>query len=180
MVHFSMFGGHEGQLNPHRGIYVSIFGGTTLRRPPFAARLAELRLRPEAANNRAYFFFSLFGGAEVKWPTMATEYLALRESIRSGTLSLLEWDRIAAQHGETGALPTGSFALFGGFNADALPSEDEELDDLSLQRHAGLIPESVIERLMLGIGARGPQRLAAVRQALTLELQPPVAAAAPV
>jgi len=172
MVHVSIFGGHEGELAPGRAFYVSIFGGSTLRRPAFATRLMQIKRYADEALKTQYFFFSLFGGAEVKWPTLAEEYLALTEALRSGGLTLEDWDRHSDRMGLAAALQTGSFSLFGGSNTEKLPSEDEELDDLSRQRHAGAIGQDAAERLMLGIGQHNLQRLAAVRQAVAAALQP--------
>ena len=101
----------------------------------------------------------------VKWPTLASEYLALRDAVLGGALTLSDWDRLVARFGD-GGLRSGSFAVFGSVNTDDLPGEDEELDDLSLQRHTGGIPEGIIDRLMLAVGHGGPQRLSTVRQAV--------------
>lgn len=180
MIHFSVFGGHEGQLHPERGLYVAIFGGSTLLRPTLASRLVELRANPDVAGRiRGYFFFSLFGGITVKWPTLASEYLALRDAILGGALTLNDWDRLVARFGESGGLRAGSFALFGSVEMDQLPGEDAELDDLSMQRHLGALPDFVVDRLMLAVGHGGPQRLAAVRHAVAESLHAAAGRAAP-
>ena len=63
-------------------------------------------------------------------------------------------------------LRMGSISVFGGMDSDALPSEDEELDDISLQRHAGRIPDAAVQYLMLGVCQGGAHRLASVRDAV--------------
>ena len=59
-----------------------------------------------------------------------------------------------------------SFTLMGGFSECELPSEDEEVDSLALQRHLGHIPESAGQILQYGIGRRGAERFATLRRAL--------------
>jgi hypothetical protein len=167
MVHFSVFGGHEGQLDPNRGVYISVFGGATLRRPPFASQVIEWRRQPALAQSAwRYLFFNVFGGADLVWPTLAEEYVALREALRTGTLTLADWDELAARPEGNGPLRVSSLTVFGGFDGDALPREDRELDDLALQRHLGHIPDQAVDSLVLTIGQRGVQRLAAVRRAV--------------
>lgn len=167
MVHFSIFGGHDGRLGPGRGIYISFFGGATLTRPPLAAQLIEARAHAgDASMEWQYFFFSIFGGATIKWPTLAEEYLALCEALHTGVLRLDDWDRGASRTGHAGALRMGSFSVFGGVDTDALPCEDEELDDITLQRHAGRISDAAVQCLMLGVSQGGAHRLAAVRDAV--------------
>jgi hypothetical protein len=174
MAHFCMFGGNEGVLSADGSVYITVFGGSDLRRLPLARQIAERRLRGGAAAES--FFFTLFGGTSLIWPTLAEEYLALRDAVRSGTLSLTEWDQCVGRGDGHGPIQTHSLTLFGGFEADTLPGEDKELDDLTLQRHLGHIPEPAVQTLMLAIGQRGAQRLAAVRHAAAMALLPAPAA----
>jgi hypothetical protein len=104
----------------------------------------------------------------VRWPTLAQEYLALHEALRTRALTLAEWDRQLAQPTTSDTLQLHSFTLFGAFDGDGVPGEDEEVDDLSMQRHLGHIPDEAVEVLMRAIGQPGPQRLAAVRQAVVV------------
>lgn len=167
MVYFSVFGGHDGRLGPGRSIYISVFGGATLTRPPLAAQLIENRANAgDASMEWQYFFFSVFGGATITWPTLAEEYLALCEALHAGALRIEDWDRGSSRTGSVGALRMGSFSVFGGMDSDALPSEDEELDDITLQRHAGRISDVAVQYLMLGVSQGGAHRLAAVRDAV--------------
>jgi hypothetical protein len=173
MVHFSIFGGREGRLASRSCVYISVFGAASLRRPALAAQLAELKRRPTDEQVPRLYFFSIFGGASIRWPTLAEEYLALIEALRAGSLTLEEWGRSAVQADGEEPVRLSSFSIFGGISTDALPSEDQELDDLSVQRHAGQIPESAVQALMLAIGKTGAQRLIAVRQAALVALSPP-------
>ncbi len=171
MAHFCMFGSNDGQLVPGRDFYITIFGGSDLKRLPAASQIAELRQRPAYDRSSSqYAFCTLFGGTTLSWPTLAEEYLALRDALRAGTITLDDWDRSLARPGGPGPLRVLSFTLFGGFDGELLPREDKELDDLSLQRHLGQIPESAVQILMLAIGQTGVQRLAAVRQAVATTL----------
>ncbi len=167
MIHFAVFSGHSGQLTRGGAVYISIFGGATLARPPVAGTLARARREDaEAGSDSSYFFFVLFGSATVRWPTLAEEYVALLDALRSGVLSLEDWDRLVGASDCTGSLRLSSFSLFGGVEGDAVPTEDQELDEISLQQHAGAIPDAALQRLMIGIGQKGASRLASVRQAV--------------
>jgi len=171
MVHFCVFGGYEAELSPGRKVYVTVFGGADLKRPPLASLVA--RYRQEAARlllQRQCFFLTIFGGTSINWPTLAEEYVALMDGLRTSSLTLEEWDRGVVQVAGEGLPPTGSFTVFGSLNGDGVPPENKELDDLSLQRHMGQIPEAAVERLMLAIGQKGAPRLAAVRQAVAESL----------
>ena len=175
MPHLAMFGSHSGQLLPGRDIFFTVFGGSDLRRLPVATQLAHLRQRAgEERNGSHYIFLTLFGGTTILWPTLAEEYSALRDALRFGSVSLDDWDRLVARPGGAGPLRVNSLTLFGSFDGDLLPREDKELDDLTLQRHLGHIPEPAVQMLMLAIGQTGAQRLAAVRLAASL---PPAAPA---
>ena len=70
MPHFCMFGAYEGQFDPGQGIYVTIFGGSDLKRSPAASQLVEQqRLSAAGRNGPRHFFFTLFGGTTITWPT---------------------------------------------------------------------------------------------------------------
>jgi len=173
MVHFSVFGGHEGQLSAGGCVYITLFGGSELKRPPLAARLAALRRPSGLRDEPRYVFLSLFGSTTIRWPTLAEEFLALTDALRAGAFTLDDWERFTASPGEHRLLRAGSFTLFGSMQTDALPTEEEELDGLSLQRHAGTIADAAVERLMLAVGQGGAQRLASVRQAVAASLPRP-------
>jgi hypothetical protein len=172
MVQFSMFGGYEGVLDADGRTYITIFAGTELTRPPFASRVAALvrrgqhDLRPPRG-----FMLTIFGGAEIKWPTLAEEFLALRDALRTGTLTMEDWDRAITQTSDEGLFHPASFTLFGALSVDEAPEEDKELDGMALQRHQGEIPDDAVQELLLAIGQTGVQRLAAVRQAVAKTMQ---------
>jgi len=111
------------------------------------------------------FFLTIFGGVDIKSPTLAEEFLDLREMISGGALTLEDWDRAMASLGSAD-IPIASFTLFGGFDECELPSESEEIDSLAIQRHLGNISESAGRVLQLGIGQRDARRSATVRRAL--------------
>jgi hypothetical protein len=171
MAHFSMFGGNNGQLAPGRDFYITIFGGCDLKRPTAASHIVELRGQPAYARDRSQgIFCTLCGGTTLTYPTLAEEYLALRDALRSGTITLEDWDRSLARPGGVGPLRAMSLTLFGSFDGEVVPREEKELDDLSLQRHLGQIPEAAVQLLMLAVGQIGLQRLTAVRQAVVAGL----------
>jgi hypothetical protein len=171
MLHFCVFGGSDTELRTEGGVYVTIFGGATLRRPPLAHALTLHRGQSaEKTRIHQHYCLVLFGGITVSWPTVVQEYLSLRDALRSRTITLDEWDNFVAQSGVDGSLRVNSLTLFGGFDSNETPSEDDELDTISMHRHLGQISEDAAERLMLAIGQSGPHRLAIVRQAVQAEV----------
>ena len=56
--------------------------------------------------------------------------------------------------------------LFGGLDEGGLPSEEQEIDSLAVQRHLGNIPESASQVLQYGIGQGGSERTATLRRAI--------------
>jgi hypothetical protein len=170
MLHLSIFAGYEGPLDPGRSLHATLFAGSQVTRPPLARHLVTARRQVGIGTSFTHLFLTLFGGVEVLWPSLAEEYLALRDAVRASELTLAEWDRQAAQPDSQSALRMLSFTLFGSFTGNRLPSEDKELDDLTIQRHLGQIPEAAVQTLMLAIGQTGVARLAAVRQAVAQAL----------
>ncbi len=172
MARFCVFGSHQGLLPSEGGVYVTIFGGSELKRSPIAGQLADRQHQTPAKRNspRSAFFFTLFGNTTIIWPTLAEEYLALRDALRAGVLTLADWDRLIGRGGGDSSPDITSFSLFAGFESDKVPTEDKELDELSLQRHLGQIPDQAADVLMLAIGQTGPQRMASVRQAAATAL----------
>jgi hypothetical protein len=167
MVRFTIFSGHEGPLGPDGDVYVTVFASSQLERPPLATWAARTRGQPVTGRPPAHYtFFTLFAGVEVRWPTIAQEYLALREALRNGVLTLADWDGFVARHGQAGGLRMNAFTLFGGCCGDGVPSEDKELDDLALHRHLGHLTDAAIQTLLPAIGQKSVLRLAAVRQAV--------------
>jgi len=167
MVHFCIFGGHEGQLSGDKRVYITVFGGCELKQPTLAKRIMERR-RSQAVGlptSRNSFFITLFGGTSIKIPTLAEEFLDLRDALRSGLLTMEDWDSAMAQVG-TESLSLGSFTAFGGFGEE-LPSEEEEVEGLALNRHLGHISDSAGRTLEFGVGRSGSHRAAILRRALS-------------
>ncbi len=167
MFQVTIFGGHDGQLRYDKLLYITLFGGCELVRPTIARQLVMERQPPrgDQPKRRKPFFLTIFGGAEIKAPTLAEEFIDLREMIASGMLTASDWDRAMSNlaQADTGV---GSFTLFGGFDERAIPSEDDEIEGLALQRHLGNIPEPAGQILQYGIGQRGSERTATLRRAL--------------
>ncbi|MGB2984544.1 MAG: hypothetical protein WBE26_01565 [Phycisphaerae bacterium] len=167
MIHVTIFAGHDGRLQPSKRFYLTLFGGCDLVRPTIARELLTQR-QAEREHRRADhrpFFLTIFAGVDIKSPTLAEEFIDLREMINSGLLTMQDWERSIVQLGQSdGAI--ASFTIFGGFDECELPSENEEIDSLAIQRHLGNIPESAGQVLQYGIGQRGAQRTATIRQAI--------------
>ncbi len=171
MIHLCIFGGQGGQLSSGRKVYFTLFGACELLRPTTAKQIIEARQGgPSDAASMSHFFITLFGGTSLKLPTLAQEYLDLQDGLRAGLLTLDEWDRTIARVAGS-VRPLGSLTLFGGFDGDELPSEDDELDALALNRHLGQISDQAVDLMMPAVGQRGSTRPAIVRQALAATLQ---------
>lgn len=167
MPHFCVFGGSEVQLEPEPTHCLTLFGSLELRRPPLASLI---RSRSERNSNGPFggkhWIVTLFAGTEVSWPTLADEFLALKNAVASGVLTLAEWDRVMSSPSTLGPLGIRTLTLCGGLSADEIPTEEQEIDALSLQRHLGQISQRAGEILMLAVGQRGSTRLSAVRRAV--------------
>ncbi len=168
MIHFCMFGGHKGRINSGEMIYVTIFGGCELKQPTLAKRINEMRRRQSAGLpvRRRNFFINIFGGASITHPTLAEEYLDLQDALRAGAFTLDEWDVEVARLGSE-SVSSGSFSFCGGFDSDSLPSEKDEIEGLALNRHLGHITTDAGRTLEFGVGQRGAQRTAVLRQAVS-------------
>jgi hypothetical protein len=171
MIHLSIFGSHGGTLSAARRLYITAFGGCELRVATVAKQIVERRQQGHATpQGPGHIFVTLFGGTALKLPTLAQEYLDLQEQLRAGLLTLTDWDRAVGQLSGGNTWSAGSLTLFGSFSGEELPSEDEELDDLALNRQLGYIPDEALDLLMQGVGLRGSSRPAVVRQALASAL----------
>ena len=169
MFQWCMFGGYEGRWGPEAKIYFTMFGGCELRWPTIAKQMVDIRHSDKfGGSSPTHVFVTMFAGTEVTTPTLAQEYLDLRSALHSGQLTLDDWDRATIQI--AGLRRSGSFTLFGSFDGDSLPNEDDELEDLALNRHLGYLSNEVSELLMRAVGQRGPSRAAAVRQAVAVAL----------
>ena len=167
MVHFCIFGAHEGQLTATRKLYVTVFGSCILKRPTIARQIVDMRQRnSQSFSRKAQFFVTIFGGTELKSPTLAEEYVDLQDAVSAGLIKLEEWDVGIAQIAANDSYAIGSLTLFGGFGAAELPSEDEELDAMALGNYAGRVPTPAVNMLQLGVGQGGSNRSAIIRQAI--------------
>lgn len=167
MIHVTIFAGHDGQLQPDKRFYLTLFGGCDLVRPTVARQLLTRRHAESAGNPMEHrpFFLTIFGGVDIKMPTMAEEFLDLREMLNGGMLTMNDWERSMAQLART-SVSIASFTIFGGFGECELPSENEEVDSLAVQQHLGNIPESAGNVLQYGIGQKGSERVATLRRAV--------------
>ena len=76
-----------------------------------------------------------------------------------------DWDRALADLSQ-GDYGVASFTLFGGFDECKLPSEEEEVDSLAMQRHMGNSSENATQVLQHGIGQRDAERRTTIRRAV--------------
>ena len=189
MLKITIFGGHDGRLGFDNQVYVTVFGMCELEWPTLASRLLAQRLAERAESETAAipgrrygahvpekptaerpkpFFFTMFANTEIKSPTLAEEFVDLHEAIESGSLTIEEVDRALGTLSQ--AEPSiGSLTIFGGFEENKLPAEDEEVDTLAVQRHLGNVSERTSSVLQLGIGQRAGERRATILQALMTE-----------
>lgn len=191
MIQATIFAGHEGQLRYERKLFITLFAGTELVRPTFARQVLAMKAMSQNGLNvpppppspmaalhggpnplplprlplpRPYFF-TMFGATEIKSPTLAAEFIDLRELSRSGALSRDDWERAMALIASCDTT-VGAFTLFGGFDENVLPEEDEEIDSLAVQCHLGTIEDGARRVLQSGIGRRDPERRAIVQRAV--------------
>ncbi|MFH0982142.1 MAG: hypothetical protein V2A79_11445 [Planctomycetota bacterium] len=167
MLQWCMFGGYEGLLGPERKVYFTMFGGCELRRPTVARQLLAMRRMHTAVPDVGKrVVITIFGSTAIKCPTLAEEFIDLREAVRSKAVGIVQWDASMSDLDRWQNATMLSFTLFGSFEETALPSEDEEVEALALQRHLGNIDEPSGRVLELGIGQSGSQRRAVLHQAV--------------
>ena len=167
MMQVTIFSGHEGRLRFDKFLYLTLFGGSELVRPTVARQLLASRKNQGdgSAAGRTPFFLTIFGAASIKSPTLVEEFVELREMLAAGLLSMDDWDRAMGDiSGADGNV--ASFTLFGGFDECELPTMDEEVDSLAVQRHLGSISEGAGQMLQYAIGQKGSERRSAVRRAI--------------
>jgi hypothetical protein len=189
MIQVTIFSGREGPFRYDGTWYFTVFGGCELTKPTIAREIMIARQREQAAARArqaqdagdewgrvAYrtgstaaskpFFFTLFGATSIKYPTLAEELVDLQQLLRSGELTLEDWDRamFALTKLEQSC---SSFTLFGGFDEGELPDEDEEINSLAMQCHLGNISEPSREVLQAGIGLKDSDRRAVLHRAVT-------------
>lgn len=168
MVNFCMFAGSEGDLSAGKRLYVTVFGGCELRRPTLARQIIEWRRSGgtgAAFKPRTAYFLTLFGGVSITAPTLAEEFLDLQDAIRANLITLEDWDRAIGQLSSGDLVRTASITIFGAFEGASVPDENVELDKLAAMQHLSRIPPEAVQSLMLGVGQRGAQRHAVIREA---------------
>lgn len=169
MIQFCIMGGQEAVLQPESKIYITFMGGCELRRETLARRILSQRQRQRDGRPvPRQFFLTIMGGTDIQSPTLAEEFIDLQQLLRSGQLSMEDWDRAMAELGRLD-VSIGSFTLMGGFSECELPSENQEIDSLALQRHMGNITRQASDVLQHGIGKRDSERHATLRRALLVE-----------
>ena len=172
MIHFCILSGHEGLLGSEKKIYVTLAGATELQCPTIARQLMTRRARERngtVGSRVQQLFLTIMGATEIKAPTLAEEFVDYVDLARSGDLSLGDLDSVWAEVGRADVIPA-SFTLMGGFSDCELPSENDEVEGLALQRHIGNIPDDAGNALQFGIGKRGAERRASLRRAVACVL----------
>jgi len=167
MIQFCILGGYDGRIRPEPKIYVTFMGGCDLKRETVARQILTQRLHEREGKPRPprQFFLTIMGGVDITCPTLAEEFIDLREMIKSGALSMADWDRVMADLGRSD-VSISSFTLMGGFSANELPTEEQEIESLAVQRHLGTISDSAGQVLQFGVGREGAERRATLRQAI--------------
>lgn len=170
MIQFCIMGGYEGLIQPERKVYFTLMGGADLRRPTVARQILARRQMDSTglAKPPSQFFITIMGAVDIHSPTLAEEFIDLREMIQSGSLSLSDWDQ-AMSNISRSDVSVASFTLMGGFSENTLPSEDEEIESLAVQRHLGNISDRATEVLQFGIGQKNSERRATLRRAVMAE-----------
>ncbi len=172
MIQVCIMGAQEGRMRPEKKIYVTLMGACELVRPTLARQILAQRSRSSKGENRPHtqFFLTLMGATVIKVPTLAEEFIDLREMIASGSLTPEDWSRSIADLGSS-AISVASFTLMAGFSEDEVPTENEEVDSLAVQRHLGNISDSAGEILQYGIGQRNAERWATLGRAVRVDAQ---------
>lgn len=169
MIQFCIMGGQEAVIQPETKIYFTLMGGCDLRRETLARRLlAQRQRKKEGRSIPRQFFITIMGATEVTCPTLADEFIDLQQLLRSGQLTLDDWDRAIGELSQLD-VSIGSFTLMGGFSECEIPSESQEIESLALQRHMGNITREASDVLQHGIGKRNGERHATLRRALLAE-----------
>ena len=155
MIHVCIFSSHEGDLRAVavKKLYLTIFGACTLHCLTLARQILAYR-REKAGNEPGRSrpsFLTVFGGVDIVVPTLAEEFIDLREVLDGGALTMTEWERALADL-DRFDVSYSSLTLFGGFTECKLPSENEEVEGLARHRHLGNISANAGGVLQLGIG----------------------------
>lgn len=166
MIQVCIMSGHDGYLASDKKFYLTLMGGCDLICPTLARQIVAKRERERNGSSHApkQFFLTIMGATEITAPTLAQEFMDLRDLLQSGSITMADWDRHSGDVGRAD-VSVGSLSLMGGFSDSELPTEDDEINALALQRHLGHISEAEGVALQYGIGRRGAERRASVRRA---------------
>ena len=165
MLQVCVFGSYDGRLRANKRVFLTLFGGCVLRRSTIARQLLASRAPAQPQAGQRHSAITLFGSTAIKAPTLAEEFIDMQEAIRSGALTLDAWDRCTADAAADQEGTLFSLTLFGSFEEAQLPTEDEEVEGLALQRHLGNMSDSAMQVLQLGVGQDDSHRRAVLRQA---------------
>lgn len=167
MIQFCIMSGYEGLIRQEPKIYVTFMGGCDLKRETVARQILTQRLHEREGKKHPprQFFLTVMGGVDITCPTLAEEFIDLREMINSGAISMDDWDRAMTDLGRSD-VSISSFTLMGGFSGNELPTENQEIESLAVQRHLGTISDSAGQVLQFGVGRPDAERRATLRQAI--------------
>ncbi len=187
MFHFTIFGGSEVTINGGGQLILTLCGGTDIRRPTLAKQImqekhrlmTEQTVRPQGdepsdvqgmlhffdrralgshrPRRRSTFVLTICGGVEIKPPSIAEEFMEMRELVASGLITEEEWDQLIGRLYQFGELEVSSFTLMGGMEEVSL-SEAEELRKIQGANELGLISEDEQTALRSVVG-RDPRHI---------------------
>jgi len=187
MFHFTIFGGSEVTLQGGGQVVFTMFGGTDIRKPTLAKRLMQEKERlqgaqgaqvnhpggvnrmrhlfgrepaetPAARPHRGSFVLTIFGAVELKPPSVAEEFMDMRELVSSGMLDAREWDELVGRLYQMGDLDSiSSFTIFGGMGEEPLKQE-EEVKKIRSASELGLISENE-EKALRSVVGRDPEQV---------------------
>ena len=188
MFHFTIFGGSEVTLTGGSQFIFTLFGGTDVRRSTLAKRLVQEKHqlqanrppadysrdgvdkvlnfmkgdpaygRPDGHEHRKCFLLTIFGGVEIHPPSIAEEFMDMRELVSSGLINADEWDQLVGRLYQMDDLDSvSSLTLFGGMGEVAIPQE-EEIKKIHSAVGLGLIDEDE-ERALRSVVGRDPQQV---------------------
>jgi hypothetical protein len=177
MFHFTMFGGADVKMDGTPKVIITIFGGTDVHRQTLAKRIMREKhlsaaeranaphpnpnpfaYRPQRRQRNGCFMLTLFGGVDLKPPSIAEEFMDMREVIASGMVSSAEWDELVARIYELGDQEGhASLTMFGAMEESAL-SEQDEVKKIKSARDLGIISDDE-ELALRGVVGRDPQQI---------------------
>ncbi|GJM23989.1 MAG: hypothetical protein DHS20C16_04040 [Phycisphaerae bacterium] len=167
MLQLCAFGGYEGPLSREKKCFLTVFGSSDLNRPTVARQLMAARSQKEGKTPASkLIFLTLFGSTSIKCPTLAEEYLDLQQCVENGSLELGDYKNYITELDQYQSSTMMSLTLFASLAEHTLPTENEEVEGLALQRHFGNISDDSGHILELGVGRSGAHRNSVVYQAL--------------